>query len=155
MTLFFLGLAALSPSDERAIRKTLAALASAASVDPKQSVVLRQMQGTRLRDFFAQDVVLRHHDSTHDEELIQGRGELMQYLTTARATLHQATFRFTRIQIEVASNRTSATARSLLEGDLNGEANSMRSELMIVFKKLEHKWLLTEIESSASSNLPR
>ena len=150
VTILFLGLGIFASNDQRAIRKRLAAIATAASIDSKQSLFMRQVQGVNLRDYFAPDVVLKYRDRNRDEETVRSRPELLELITAARSTLHQASFRFTQIQIKVERDRTSAIVHAWLEADLNDERNSMSDELDLIFKKVDHQWIISEIETSAS-----
>ena len=142
-----MGLAVLSANDQRAIRKLLAAVAQNASVDPKQSLFTRQARGSRLRDFFAQEVTLKSSGADRIPESIHGRGELMDCINAARASLKEATFHFGRPQIEVTKDRTSAVVTVLLEGELNGERDAFRQRLSMALRRVEGRWLIAEIEA--------
>ena len=124
----------------------LSAVASDASVDPKQGLFVRQAHGTRLRDRFTAEVALKYREVS--TESVRGRAELMEYITAARSSLQQASLRFTQVQIEISKDRNAAVVRTVLEGDLNGEKNALRDELTLALQKIDHRWVIDEIEAS-------
>jgi ketosteroid isomerase-like protein len=137
----------LFPGDESRLRGLLANVAKAATLRANENPLVRLAEANKLAGFFSEDVVV-HIDVTGLEgKEIQGREELQQTATAARASLQSAEVQFPDARLEIAPDRESATAEVTATADINGEKNTVVQELKVLFKKIDGQWKITRVDT--------
>lgn len=137
----------LLPSDEKVIRKKLSKLATAVSISPDDSTLVRLAKSESLRDFFSQDVDVQFEPEGRAMQHIVGRADLLSGATIARTQLQQANIQLLDIYVKVAPDKKSARGYMTLLGDLNKEKNAISQELKMNLKKIDGDWLITQVET--------
>ena len=137
----------LFPSDETRLRGLLADVAKAASLKVNENPLVRLAGANKLAGFFSEDVVVHIDVSGLEGKQIQGREEFRQTVTGARASLQSAEVQFPDAKLEIAADRESATAEVTATADINGEKNTVVQELKVLFKKIDGKWKITQVDT--------
>ncbi|MSU22062.1 MAG: hypothetical protein EXS30_11790 [Pedosphaera sp.] len=137
----------LLPSDEKVIRTKLSKLATAVSISPDDSTLVRLAKTESLRDFFSPDVDVQFEPEGRAMQHIVGRADLLSGASIARTQLQQANIQLLDIYVKVGPDKESARGYMTLLGDLNKEKNAVSQELKMNLKKIDGDWLITRVET--------
>ncbi|PYK96077.1 MAG: hypothetical protein DME19_20920, partial [Verrucomicrobia bacterium] len=101
----------LFPGDEKRIRKMLAAVAETAAVKPNENPLFKLAGASKLVGFFSPDAVLKVEVPGVEVRSINGRDDLLQAVTAARASLQEARVQLHEIHVTLEPDRRSAAAQ--------------------------------------------
>jgi len=135
------------PSDEKLIRKLLAAVAQTASLNPNDSALVKLAGANKLAGFFTADVIINLDVSGWRQRAIKGRDELVELAAAARANLQEATIQLHDIVVEVAANRETATVQLTALTNINGSADPIFQLLRMRLKKIDRDWKISYVDS--------
>jgi len=137
----------LFPGDEKRIRKMLAAVAETAAVKPNENPLFKLAGASKLVGFFGPDAVLKVEVPGVEVRSINGRDDLLQAVTAARASLQEARVQLHEIHVTLEPDRRSAAAQLVASAYINGGADPMVQELKMQLRKIDGKWKITEVET--------
>ncbi len=137
----------LFPGDEKLIRKLLAGAAETAAIKPNENPLFRLAGANKLVGFFSPDAVLKVDVPGVDVRSINGRDDLLQAVTAARASLQEARILLREIHVNVDPDKQSATAQLVATAYLNGGSDPMVQELKLQLRKIDGHWKITQVET--------
>ncbi|MFO1498578.1 MAG: nuclear transport factor 2 family protein [Verrucomicrobiota bacterium] len=135
------------PSDQKAIEKAMRRLAEAASVDPQASGFVRLSYPDRLAAFFTTNAVLHLDAVGGDFPVINGRTDLLQAATAARAYLRRADFQLADLNVTFPGEPGRADAYMVITGHVNRETNQFGQAFRLTLRKLGGRWLIQELNA--------
>lgn len=137
----------LFPGDEKLIRKLLVEAAETAAIKPNENPLFKLAGANKLVGFFSSDAVLKVEVSGVDVRSINGRDDLRQAVTAARATLQEAKIQLHQIHVNVDPDRQSASAQFIVTAYLNGGSDPMVQELKLQLRKIDSHWKIAQVET--------
>ena len=137
----------LFPGDEKRIRKMLADAAQTAGIKPNENPLFKLAAAKKLVGFFSTDAVLKLDVSGVDVRSINGREDLLQAVTAARASLQEARIQLREIHVNVDLDKQSATAQLVATAYLNGGSDPMLQELKLQLNKIDGKWKIARVDT--------
>lgn len=140
----------LFPSDEKLIRQLLAEAAQTAAVKPNENPLFKIAGANKLVGYFSADAVLKLEVAGVDSHTLDTPDDLRQAVTAARASLQEAKFQFSEVQVEVAPDSQSASAHLVAIAYLNGSGDPLVQELKMQLKKIERRWKISRVETVKS-----
>lgn len=142
-----LGWAFFIPSPDHVIRKELAEVARAASIVPNEAPLTKLAKTQKLVSLFANDAQVSVDVPGRSIQTFNGREELHQAALGARSMLNSLRVEFLDVGVTVAPDRQSAVADLTATAALPGEKIPEVQELEVRFKRIDHDWLITRVES--------
>ncbi len=137
----------LFPSPERLIRQELLAVANAASIGPNEPPLTRLAKTQKLLSYFANDAQISVDVPGRSVQTFNGRDELQQAALGARSMLNNLRVAFVDIVVSVAPDKKSAVADLTATATLPGEKIPEVQELEVRFSKIDHDWLIHQVET--------
>ena len=134
------------PSPEKVIRKRLDALAKAASFSSKEGLIAKAWNASMLADYFTEDV----HATIEvpgTQHTLNGRGELLQAVATARSALSSLSIEFPDIKVTLGPDGTTADVNLTARGKVSGDRDSYLQELKLQMIKVKRDWLISQVET--------
>jgi ketosteroid isomerase-like protein len=135
------------PSPEHIIRKELAELARTACVPADEANLRKLANAQKLASFFTSDAELTIDVPGRFSQTISGRAEVQEKALGARSMLGGLTVEFLDVNVTVAPDAESATARLTARANLPGDSVPQVEELKVGFKKVEGDWLIQRAEN--------
>ena len=143
----------LFPSDEKLIRRLLAAVAEIASIKPTDNALVKLGGANKLAEFFTADVVISLDASTFRHRSIRGREELVELAAAARANLSEATIKLHDIGVVVSADRQSATAQLTALATFDGSTDPLLQLLKLRLKRVAGEWKIFEVDTLKTPGL--
>jgi hypothetical protein len=135
------------PSPERAIRQELAELARAASIAPNEAPLTKLAKTQKLLSFFASDAQVTIEVPGRLTQTLNGRDDLQQAALGARSMLNNLRVELLDVVVTVSADKRSAGAELTATATLPGEKIPEVQELQMSFKKTDHDWVITRVET--------
>ena len=137
----------LFPSPEKVIRSRLADLAATVSVERGEGNFRKVLHLQRLPDFFTPDVVVVADVRGYPPVTVDGREELMRWITGARQNWSWLTVEFLDVNVTLGPDKQTAVANLTGKATVPGERDFFVQEFNFLLKKVDGKWLIYRIES--------
>ena len=125
----------------------LADAAQTAGIKPNENPLFKLAAAKKLVGFFSTDAVLKLDVSGVDVRSINGREDLLQAVTAARASLQEARIQLREIHVNVDLDKQSATAQLVATAYLNGGSDPMLQELKLQLNKIDGKWKIARVDT--------
>ena len=137
----------LFPSDEKLIRQLLAEAAETAGVKVNENPLFKIAGANRLVGFFSPDAVLKVDVAGVDTRALDTPDDLRQAVTAARASLQEAKFQLSQVEVKVSPDSQSASAQLVAIAYLNGSGDPLVQELKMQLKKIDRHWKISRVET--------
>ncbi|HKS37471.1 MAG TPA: nuclear transport factor 2 family protein [Verrucomicrobiae bacterium] len=129
------------------IRKLLTQMAAAASLKPNETALVRIAGANKLAGFFTADVVVRLDVAALRTRTINGRDELVEITTVARANLQEVKIQLHDIVVELALDRQTAFAQLTALANINGSTDPIFQLLKMRLKKIDGHWKISQVDT--------
>src|SRR5438093_5221665 len=129
------------------IRKLIAAVAATASLKSDENALVKLAGANKLAGFFTPDAVINLDVAGLRSRTINGRDELVEIATAARANLHEAKIRLYDIVVEVAGSRETAIVRLTALANLDGSTDPVFQLMRMELKKMGGDWKISQVET--------
>jgi hypothetical protein len=137
----------LFPTPEHVIRKELAELARAASIGPNEAPLTKLAKTQKLMSFFTDDAEVTIEVPGHLTQTLSRHDDLQQAAMGARSLLNNLKVELLDVVITVGADKQSALADLTATATLPGEKIPEVQELHMSFKKADHSWLISRVET--------
>lgn len=153
--LFIMALAGLAywlwtvffPSPEKVIRSRLTALAKTVSFDSRGGMLSQALSAEKIGDYFTTDVDIEIDVSGYGKTSLQGRDEVQQAAMAARSRLTALKVGFVDINVKLDPDGQGAKVNLTGNANVPGEKELSAQEFNIVLKKVDGKWLISQVET--------
>ena len=135
------------PTPQRIIEKHLLQLARLASFSSTDGSIKRLADNERTGFLLARDIHVVLDMPGGRGQTFDNRGELLQAVLAARATVKNLHTEFTDIAITLNPDRQSAVAFLTVTAKIGGEPDLVVEELKFTFQKISDDWLITALET--------
>lgn len=135
-----------STTDEAVIRKQLQALAANASFTADDGLLARAAKASRLVEAFSPAVTINLTRSGDVGVYLNGRAQVTEQLSLLHRHVRSLEVQFPDVAVEVAPDRTNATALLTAEAKLNRQRDLNLLELKVRLQKVEGRWLIVSVE---------
>ncbi|MSU62913.1 MAG: hypothetical protein EXS31_11065 [Pedosphaera sp.] len=134
----------LWPNDERAIRKSLADLARAASIRSGESAIGKIANANKVIEFFTQDITMQIDGiNLH----VNDRSDLREKVLATRSQLQRMEVQFEEVHVTIDPATRQALVYTVALATIEGQTNTLVRELKVQLHKPERYWLISRIES--------
>jgi hypothetical protein len=152
LALLFLGVAGwlwtiIFPSPEHVIRKRLAELSKAVSIQGKESPVAMLANASRVAGFFTADIEIRVDVPGASAQVITGRDELFAIAQRVRTMSTGLEVQFLDVNITIAPDKKSAEANLTLRAKSPGDRDQIVQEMKLLLNKSEGSWKIQKVET--------
>ena len=152
LALLFLGVAGwlwtiIFPSPEHVIRKRLAELSKAVSIQGKESPVAMLANASRVAGFFTADIEIRVDVPGASAQVITGRDELFAIAQRVRTMSTGLEVQFLDVNITIAPDKKSAEANLTLRAKAPGDRDQIVQEMKLLLNKSEGSWKIRKVET--------
>ena len=135
------------PSAEHVIRKRLAELSKAVSVQATESPVAQLSNASRVAGFFTADVEIRVDIPGSSAQVITGRDELFAIAKGVRSVSGGFDAQFLDVNLVIASDKKSAEANLTLRAKGAGLRDQIVQEMKLLLNKSEGSWKIQRVET--------
>jgi ketosteroid isomerase-like protein len=135
----------LFPSDEARIRQILRAVAETASVKANTHPLVRLGGANKLAGFFTRDVVVEVDGVPVQLHSINGREELIQAVTAARASVEEVKVEFLDVQVTVEPDGQTASAHLTALAHVTGSSDPYVQETRMRLVKTDEGWKISRV----------
>jgi len=135
------------PNDEKLIRRTLARLATTASVPANPTPLGNLRAANALQDFFTPEVEVEVDVPIEGRHTFTGREELIQAAVAARNNYRGLTVEFLDVNVAVAAGHQEATAELTAKATQPGDAEIHVQEMKLQLRKKDDAWRIWRAES--------
>jgi ketosteroid isomerase-like protein len=136
-------------SPERLIRSRLQHLAGAASFEPKDGTLVRAYKINQIPEFFTPDVVIVFDLRGFGHWNLEGRDEVREKASGALSgqVWSGMEMKLRDISVTLGPDKQTAVANLTSEITVNGQRDFIVTELNVMFRKVDGKWLIYRVET--------
>ncbi len=153
VTVCFMAYRHFFPSETQRIRRVLAEVAQAASVPDNPTVLGNLVAAQELAGHFCADAEVIVNAPEVGRRSLVGRDEIQQAVLAVRSNVKALKIEFLDVNIELDSQKQSATAELTAKATAKAERDFGIQELKVQFKKTEGNWCITRIETVKTLSL--
>lgn len=135
------------PSPEKIIRRRLAAVAKLVSFTTNESSLARLASAESLTGYFATNVEVNINTGESGQRQFVGRAQIRQAVLAAHSAFGSLSVKFLDVDVDVAPDKTSATADVTVDANVAGQPNAILQEVKITLRKIGGQWLITRVET--------
>jgi len=135
----------LFPNNETQIRRLLDDVAESASLKANTHPLVRLGGANKLADFFTSDVVIDLEGASIPVRSMNGREELVQAVTAARASVQEVKVGFHDVQITVDPDGISAAAHLTALANVTGTTDPYVQETRMRLVKNADGWRISKV----------
>jgi hypothetical protein len=139
--------AVLYPSPEKVIRRQLNEIAKHVSSLGNEGTLARLATAQGLVGYFSTNAAVNIDTREEGRYDFVGRDEITQAILATPFADGSLSVKFLDVDVTVAPNKQSATARLTVDADVSGQRDEIVQEMKLTLQKISGRWLITHVET--------